>query len=64
MVTALPQRASHAGHRFSSAHAQPGSPLAIFSGFASGIGLLLVTGSMLASVAYLAHLINTSWQLL
>jgi hypothetical protein len=40
-----------------------GSPFAIFSAFASGLALMISTGSLLASVAYLAHLIDTSWQL-
>jgi hypothetical protein len=73
MATALSQHVSHAGHTYSN-HARNvrapdsvtghGSPLTIFTGFAAATSLLLVTGSALGSVAYLAHLINTSWQLL
>jgi hypothetical protein len=71
MATALSQHASALGrhyaypsgsHREQHAHTG-GSPFAIFSGFAAGLGLIISTGSALASVAYLAHLINTSWQL-
>jgi hypothetical protein len=63
---------SHSGHAYGSETRdvrtsdevdRQGSPLSIFAGFAAATSLLLVTGSALGSVAYLAHLINTSWQL-
>lgn len=69
MVTA--QRASHHGHHpfFQSSFAargsdaRRGSPLAVFRSVASGAALIAVTGALLAAVAQLAHLINTSWQI-
>jgi hypothetical protein len=74
MATGLSQHASRLGHAYTQPsdergsraeqHTQAtGSPFAIFSAFAGGLALVLSTGSLLASVAYLAHLIDTSWQL-
>jgi hypothetical protein len=68
MASAFSHHMSHAGHTYSNVRAPDsveghGSPLAIFTGFAATASLVLVTGSALGSVAYLAHLINTSWQL-
>jgi hypothetical protein len=69
MAAGLSQRPSHHGHAFfhSSSDAQrddtqPGSPLAIFGWFASGLTLLLVVGTAIGLVAHLAHLINTGWR--
>lgn len=59
-VSPLGPRYSQRSERQPETH---GSPLTIFRSFAASVALVVTTGSALASVVYLAHLINTSWQI-